>query len=83
MVYWSVLFGIKGGYWHNPKVCMSKKELKKFLSEFNTKDWPNYGEIISLKILRNKRVGTSTTWDKETIGYTDVTPQGTVYYIEI
>ena len=83
MVYWEVRIGVKSGYWRNPNLGMTKQELKKFLREFNAKDWSHYGDIISVKILRNKRVGTTTTWDTETIGYTDVTPQGTLYYIEL
>lgn len=83
MVYWEVRLGTKGAHWRNPNLCMTKPELKKFLSEFNAKDWSHYGDIISVKILRNKRVGTTTMWDTETIGYTDVTPQGTLYYIEL
>lgn len=83
MLYWEVRLGVKPGYWIKPNLCMTKQELKKFLREFNAKDWSHYGDIISVKILRNKRVGTTMTWDTETIGYTDVTPQGTVYYIEI
>ena len=83
MVYWEVRIGVKPGYWHNPNLCMTKQELKKFLREFNAKDWSHYGDIISVKILRNKRVGTTTMWETETIGYTDVTPQGTLYYIEL
>ena len=82
MVYWEVRIGTEGAYWHNPNLCMTKQELKKFLRAFNTKDWPEFSKIISVKILRNKRVGTTTTWDTETIGYTDVTPQGTLYYIK-
>lgn len=83
MVYWEVLFGMKGAYWHNPYLCMTKQGLKKFLQEFNAEDWSHYGDIITVKILRNKRIGTTMMWDTETIGYTDVTPQGTLYYIEI
>jgi len=83
MVYWEVRLGTKGAYWNNPNLRMTKQELKKFLREFNAKDWSHYGDIISVKILRNKRVGTTMMWDTETIGYTDVTLQGTLYYIEI
>jgi len=82
MVYWEVRIGTEG-YWHNPHLCMTKQELRKFLREFNAKDWPEFNKIISVKILRNKREGTTTMWNTETIGYTDVTPQGTLYYIEI
>lgn len=83
MVIYEVLMGIKPGIWDNPNMYMTKPELKKFLRKFNAKDWSNYGNIISVKILRNKRVGTTTTWDTETIGYTDVTPQGTLYPINL
>ena len=82
MVFWEVRIGTKGAYWHNPNLSMTKQELKKFLREFNASHWPQYKDIISVKILRNKRIGTTTMWDAEAIGYTDVTPQGTLYYIE-
>lgn len=87
MVYWSVLIGLRNLTWMDPAHlghdnCKSKQELKKFLLDFKTSDWPQH-DIISVKILRHKRIGTTTMWTTETMGYTDVTPQGTLYYIEL
>lgn len=87
MVWWSVELGLKNFTWIDIAYCgnhniMTKAELKKFLSAFSVKDWPQF-DIISVKIIRNKRLGTTCMYESETIGYTDVTPQGTLYYIEL
>lgn len=87
MVVWSIEFGIRGGYWVSPgwygiKVLLTKKELKDFLRKFQKSDWPQW-DIISVKIVRWKRLGTTTTWEHEVIGYTDVNDNGTVNYIEL
>lgn len=82
MVCWIVQFGLRNFTWIEQVNPMTKQELKKFLREFNTSDWPQY-DIISVKIIRRKRLGTTTMWDRETMGYTDVTPQGTLYYFNL
>lgn len=87
MVWWSVELGLRNFTWFNIAWCgrcnvMTKAELKKFLSTFSVKDWLQF-DIISVKIIRNKRLGTTTMYESETFGYTDVTPQGTLSYIEL
>lgn len=87
MVYWSYELGLSNFTWLSSlskwigRGGMDKKEIKRFLSEFNVSDFPQY-DIISVKIVRHKRVGTTMTWTDEVIGYTDVTPQGFLYPIE-
>lgn len=82
MVCWIVQFGLRNFTWIEQVNPMTKQELKKFLREFNTSDWPQY-DIISVKIIRRKRRGTTTMWGSETMGYTNVTPQGTLYDINL
>lgn len=82
MVCWIVQFGLRNFTWIEQVNPMTKQELKKFLREFNTSDWPQY-DIISVKIIRRKRRGTTTMWNSETMGFTDVTPQGTLYDINL
>ena len=85
--YWSVLFGERNFTWVDPAYsgynnCMTKREVEKFLRTFNTSDWPQY-DIISVKILHHRRLGTTSMWDTETMGYTDVTPEGKLYDIKL
>ena len=82
MVYWTVLLGLRNFTWIRHGCPMTKQELKRFLREFKKGDWPQY-DIISVKIMRHKRLGTTTMWSSETMGYTDVTPQGTLYPINL
>ena len=86
-VYWSIEFGIRGGYWVSPgwygiTSFFTKKELKDCLRKFHKREWPQW-DIISVKILRWKRIGTTTQWESEVMGYTDVNENGTLYYIEL
>lgn len=87
MVYWSIEFGTRGGYWVSPswhgiKSYFTKNELKDFLRKFQKSNWPQW-DIISVKISRWKRQGTSDMWKREVMGYTDVNAYGTVNYIEL
>lgn len=87
MIWWSVELGLKDSTWVDianigRNNCMTKKELKKFLSEFTVNDWPQY-DIISVKIMRSRRIGTTRMYRTETMGYTDVLSCGTLAYIEL
>lgn len=87
MVEWSIEFGTRGGHWVSPswygiKSFFTKKELKNFLRKFQKSDWPQW-DIISVKIKRWKRIGTTRMWEPEVMGYTDVNENGTLYYIEL
>lgn len=87
MVYWTIEFGIRGGKWVIPdfyglRPSLTKKELKDWLRKFHKSNWPQW-DIISVKILRCKRIGTTTQWESEVMGYTDVNDYGTVDYIEL
>lgn len=83
MVWYDVKFGIRGGYWlPMNNYVLSKAELRKWLKSFKKSEFPT-NDIISVKIYRCNRIGTTMTYDVECLGYTDVDENGKLYPINL
>lgn len=79
---WEVKLRLTNGYDKPVGYYMNKQQLKKWLLDFKSTDWPQY-DIKSVIIIRSKCTIQPSHWKDEIMGYTDVLPCGTLAYIDI